>query len=443
MEAWPRPAYAWYVVVVLTLAYTCSFIDRQILTLLIEPIRRDLQITDTQVSLLGGLAFSILYTTLGMPLARLADQTHRRNLMTAGVVVWSLMTSICGLARGFWGLFAARVGVGVGEAALSPAAFSLLADYFPPKRLARAASVYSTGVYFGAGLALMIGGAIIQMVSSAPTRTVPLLGEVFPWQLTFILVGLLGLPIAMLMLTIREPKRRGAVMRADGTADSSASSLPALRAFLKQNLRTVVSLIAAFTLFGTAIGCYLFWSPTLMMRAHGWSASQAGFTVGAIMFVLGTGGVYCGGWVADRLTAAGRQDAIMRAAFIGMACGLPFLIVTPLIEDPLLATVGLGGAIFFMAFPQGLPSSALQIVTPNPLRAQMTAIYFFIGNLIANGFGPVIPALLTDYVFKDPAMLRYALAIVAAVVLPLSLIVLYFGFGAYRASVARATAALA
>ena len=439
-EDWPRPAYAWYVVVVLTLAYTCSFIDRQILTLLIEPIRRDLQVTDTQVSLLGGLAFSILYTTLGMPLARLADQTHRRNLMTIGIAVWSLMTALCGVARGFWGLFAARIGVGVGEAALSPAAFSLLADYFPPKRLARAASVYSTGVYFGAGLALMIGGAIIQVVSNAPTQNVPMLGPVFPWQFTFLVVGLLGLPIALLMLTIREPRRRGATARADGRADSAASSLPALRSFMRQNSRTLTCHIAAFTLFGTAIGCYLFWSPTLMMRNHGWSASQAGFTIGAMMFVLGTAGVYCGGWLADRLTAAGRQDAILRAAFIGMGCGLPFMIATPLIDDPLLATIGLGGAIFFMAFPQGLPSAALQVMTPNPLRAQMTAIYFFVGNLIANGFGPTIPALLTDYVFKDPAMLRYALAIVIGVVLPLSLIVLYQGFGAYRASVARVAA---
>src|SRR4051812_45492774 len=153
--AWPDPVYVWFVVIVLTLAYSCSFIDRQILTLLIEPIRRDLHISDTQVSLLGGLAFSIFYTTLGIPIARLADQTHRRNLMAAGLAFWSVMTATCGLARSFWGLFGARVGVGVGEAALSPAAFSLLADYFPPRKVALAVSVYSMGLYFGAGLALM------------------------------------------------------------------------------------------------------------------------------------------------------------------------------------------------------------------------------------------------------------------------------------------------
>ena len=415
-DDWVNPVYGWWVVFVLTLAYTCSFIDRQILTLLIEPIRRDLHVTDTEVSLLGGLAFSIFYTTLGIPLARLADQTNRRNLMAIGVAFWTIMTSASGLARSFWSLFAARVGVGVGEAALSPAAFSLLADYFPPKRLARAISVYSTGVYFGAGLALMIGGQVIQIVSTSPTRTLPIVGEVFPWQLTFFIVGTLGIPVILLMFTIREPLRRGMASRA-ALAEANAdrpSSWPALRAFLRQNARTIVCHITAFTLYGIAIGSYLFWSPSLMIRTHGWAPARAGLVIGALMFVLGTAGVSFGGFLADRLASGGRRDAMLRAAGIGMLCGLPFIVATPLIDDERFATLSLGAAIFFLAFPQGLPSAALQVVTPNPLRAQMTAIYFFIGNLIANGIGPTLPALLTDYVFKDPAMLRYAIAIVPA-----------------------------
>jgi hypothetical protein len=207
---------------------------------------------------------------------------------------------------------------------------------------------------------------------------------------------------------------------------------------MRTNARTLACHISAFTLFGVGINCYLFWAPTLMMRTHGWDAPKAGFTIGAMLFALGTAGVYCGGWVAQRLAASGRRDAILRAAFYGMLAGLPFLVATPLFDDARLATIALGIAVFFMAFPQGLPSSALQVVTPNPLRAQMTAIYFFIGNLVASGLGPTIPALLGDYVFKDPAMLRYALFAVEAVVLPLSLACLCFGFGAYRASVQRA-----
>ena len=175
---WPNPLYAWFVVGVLMLAYMNSFIDRQILSLLVEPIRADLGISDTQVSLLAGLAFSIFYTLMGVPLARLADQSNRRNIILVGIGSWSIMTALCGAAQNFWQLFLARIGVGVGEAALSPAAFSMIADYFPKQRLARAISVYSMGVYFGAGLALMIGGVVIKMVSALPPTVLPVIGEV-------------------------------------------------------------------------------------------------------------------------------------------------------------------------------------------------------------------------------------------------------------------------
>ena len=436
-KTWGNPLYAWLVVGVLTLAYTCSFIDRQILTLLIGPIRRDLHISDTGVSLLGSLAFSIFYTLLGIPIARLADQTNRRNLMAAGLAFWSLMTAAGGLARGFWGLFAARIGVGVGEAALSPAAFSLLSDYFPPRKVALAVSVYSMGLYFGAGLALMIGGQVIKAVSSAPMYELPVVGQVFPWQLTFFVVASLGLPVLLLMFLIREPVRRASAHKAVIT-DAASNSWRALRIFMGQNARTLVCHISAFTLFGVGINCYLFWGPEMMIRTHGWDTPHAGFVIGLMLVVLGTAGVCCGGWVAGRLAATGRRDAILRSAFIGMLAGIPFLLVTPLLHDVTYATMTLGLAVFFMAYPQGLPAAALQVITPNTLRARMTAIYFFIGNLIASGLGPTVPALLNDYVFRDPSQLRYSLFIVEVVVLPASMLFLYFGLKPYAASVERA-----
>lgn len=439
--AWPNPVYAWYVVVVLMLAYTNSFIDRQILTLLIEPIRRDLQISDTQVSLLGGLAFSIFYTSLGIPLARLADQTNRRNLMIVGVGLWSVMTALCGITRSFWQLFFARVGVGVGEAALSPAAFSVLADYFPPNRLGRAVSAYSMGLYFGAGLALLVGGTVVSMVSSAPPQDLPIIGRIYPWQLTFLFVGALGLPILLIMLTIREPLRRGA--RSSGDSKHGASSLPALRQFVSTNRRTIVCHFAAFTLFGIGIASYLFWAPSFLMRTYGWQAPQAGWTFGSILFVCGSAGVFFGGWVADRLARAGRPDAILRAALYGICAAMPFVILTPLAHDPRLATAGLAGAVFFFAFPQGLPAAALQVISPNALRAQMVALYFFVGNLIANGLGPTFVALITDYGFGDPKMLRYAIVLINVVALPAAALTLILGLRSYRGSVERARFALA
>jgi MFS family permease len=437
-QPWPRPAYAWYVVVVLMLAYTNSFIDRQILTLLIEPIRRDLEVSDTQVSLLAGLAFSIFYSVMGIPLARLADQKSRIALMTAGLGAWSAMTVVCGLARNFWQLFLARVGVGVGEAALSPAAFSLLSDYFPRHRLARAVSVYSMGVYFGAGLALMIGGLVIQLVSSAPAREFPVVGRLFPWQLTFVVVGLLGLPVLALMLTVREPVRRG-LRPAAGDGPGGASSLGAFATFLRANLRTVTCHFGGFSFFGMAIAAYLVWTPSFLIRTYGWEPAQVGWTFGALLLGVGTAGVYAGGYVADRLARAGRQDATLRAALYAELAVLPFAVLTPLMPGPGAALVGLSVTMFLLAFPQGLPAAALQVMTPNPLRAQVSALYFFVGNLIANGLGPTVVALVTDFGFRDPSMLRYSMSVVCAVTIPVGAALLYLGLAPYRASVSRAT----
>jgi MFS family permease len=435
-NAWGNGLRTSVVVCILTLAYTSAVIDRQVLTLLVEPIRRDLHVSDTEVSLLGGVAFTVFYTICGIPLARLADRTNRRNLMAAGLALWSAMTALCGFVQGFWSLFAARVGVGVGEAALSPAAYSLLADYFPRVRLARAISAYSTGIYFGAGLALVIGGTIIRRIADGGVRAFPFVGRLFPWQVVFLVVGALGLPVLLLMLTVREPRRRGISSPAD---DGSGSAWPALRAFLQLNWGTLSRLIGGFALYGIAIGVYLFWAPTMMIRSFGWSAPRTGFTIGLLFLIFGTSGVFAGGWIADRLSALGRQDGIPRAAFLGMCCGIPFLILTPLMPDSRLASAGLAITIFFLAFPQGLPAAAIQVITPNLLRAQVAAIYFFVANLIATALGPVLPALITDRLYRDPLMLRYAIAIVVTVAAPLGGVLLYSVLRPYRASLERAS----
>jgi MFS family permease len=436
---WPKPAYSWYVVAVLMLAYTNSFIDRQILSLLIEPIRADLQISDTQVSLLAGLAFSIFYTLAGVPIARLADQKNRRTIIAIGIASWSIMTAVCGLAKNFLHLFLARVGVGVGEATLSPAAMSMIADYFPRAKLARAISVYSMGVYFGAGLALIIGGYMIKLVSEAGNIILPVVGEVVPWQMTFFLVGLLGIPVVLLVLTIREPLRRG-LARKGSVEAKKASSVPELMKFLRKNRWTVTWHFLAFSFIGIGIAGFLVWTPTFFIRTHGMEAHTIGFIYGIVLFIGGTSGVYAGGFLADWLQKRGREDAILRAAFFSAVAVIPFAVMTPLMPTPTLAVVGLACTSFLLAMPQGLPAAALQVITPNPLRAQMTALYFLVGNLIANGMGPTLYALVTDYVFEDPMMLRYSMAWVSAIVLPLGALFSFLALKPYRKSVAAAQA---
>lgn len=432
---WPRPVYAWYVVGVLMLAYTSSFIDRQILSLLVEPIRRDLQVSDTEISLLAGLAFTIFYTLMGVPIARLSDRKSRKIVIAVGVATWSLMTALCGAAKNFWQLFLARVGVGVGEATLSPAAFSMLADYFPVHKLARAFSVYSMGVYLGAGLAMIIGGLVVKFVMQAGNLELPLVGEIRPWQTTFFVVGALGVPVFLLILTIREPLRRGLDKSA---ASNNASSTPVLLAFMRSNRRTIAFHFAAFSAIGTGAVGYMVWTPTLFIRTWGWEASTIGLTYGSILLTCGGAGVYAGGFVADWLQGRGRDDAILRAAFYSSLAVIPFAVLTPLMPTAELAIGGLAIATFLFSFPQGLPAAALQVFTPNALRAQMTAIFFLVGNLIASGLGPTLFALVTDYVFRDALMIRYSIAGVCAVAMSLGATFAYLALKPYRGSVQRA-----
>jgi len=372
---------------------------------------------------------------MGVPIARLSDQKNRRTIIILGITFWSLMTASCGMAKQYWHLFLARMGVGVGEATLSPAAMSIISDYFPVTKLARAISVYSMGVYFGAGLALIIGGFVIQLVSQAGNVSLPLVGEVYPWQVTFFVVGLLGLPIILLLMTVREPLRRGATQTSEG---SNASAFPELKKFVRLNLRTLVFHFLAFSFIGIGIAGYMVWTPTLFIRSFGWQASEIGFMYGFILFFGGTSGVYAGGFLADWLQQRGHSDAILRSAYTSALLIVPFAIATPLMPNATLAVISLALTAFFLAMPQGLPAAALQVITPNALRAQLTALYFLVGNLIANGFGPTLFALVTDFVFGDPAMLRYSMAIVSAIVLPLGALFGYLALKPYRASVQRA-----
>src|SRR5579863_3909148 len=208
--------YAWYVVIVLTGLYMLSFVDRTILSLLVGSIKRDLGISDTRIGLLQGLSFALFYTIMGLPLGRMADTRSRRNLIATCVIVWSLYTSACSAAKSFWALFFTRIGVGVGEAGLSPAAYSLISDYFPPDRLGVAISIYYMGVFLGSSLALLVGGIVVDTMAHVPTVTLPLLGTIASWRVTFLIVGLPGLLFALLSFTIKEPLRLGMLRSAQG-----------------------------------------------------------------------------------------------------------------------------------------------------------------------------------------------------------------------------------
>jgi len=429
-QAWPAPGYSWYVVGILTLAYTVSFIDRQILNLLVEPIQQDLGISDTQISLLQGLAFAIFYSLMGVPIAWLADRGSRRNIIFVGMVLWCLMTAACGLSKNFIQLFLARIGVGVGEAALSPPAYSIIADYFPPHRMARATGTYAFGVYAGAGIAMLAGGAVIGLVSGAEGVDLPLVGALKPWQLTFIVVGLPGLLVAALMLTVREPVRRSMLQRATNTEPPKPAAAELL-SFLKSGRRAIIAICIGFSLIGMVIIGILSWTPTLFIRIHGWTAAEVGLSYGLILLILGTSGSVIGGVIGDWLYHRGRQDATLRTALYASLLALPFALAMPLVEDARLAVALLAPTTFLLSAPVGLSAAAIQLMTPNHLRAQVTAIYLLVVALIGTGLGPIAVAVPTDFLFRDPLAIGKSLALVVIILLPLGALSLWIGCKAF------------
>lgn len=423
---------AWGALGVLMLAYTVSFVDRTILSLLIPPIQQDLGISDTRISLLAGLAFAIFYTLMGIPLGRLADRYNRRNLIAVGIAFWCVMTAACGLARNFWQLFAARVGVGVGEAALSPAAYSMISDLFPRASLGRAIAVYSLGLPVGSGLALLIGGVVIGLVADLPPVALPGVGELRPWQLTFMLVGLPGLLVALLVALMREPARHDRLAAAGPEAPISG-----LLDFMAANRRVLAHHFGGLALLVVIVYGATAWIPTLFIRSHGWSAADIGFAYGVIFMVFGTGGLLTGGQLADRGWRAGRSDAHMRVVLWSVVTMTPCFALLPLAPGPEAALVLVALATFTSSLHGGVAGAALQLITPNELRGQITAVYFFIANLVGLGLGPTAVALITDYGYADPQALGPSIATLAAVAGPLSALVLATGLGAYRRSARR------
>ena len=334
---------AWYVVGLLMLANLSGFIDRLIMTLLVEPMQRDLALSDTKTGLLIGLPFALFYSLLGLPIARLADRSSRRNIIAAGIALWSVMTAVCGLAGSFWRLLFARVGVGVGEATLQAPATSLIADLFPRERLSTAMSVYATGVFLGSGLAYFIGGWIVGLVSAQEMWTLPVIGSIRPWQTVFFLVGLPGLLIALLMMTVKEPVRREEARRVE--------PISALFAYMRRNFRTFTSLIAGFTLSATVNWGIAIWLATFLVRTHGWPASRAGMLQGILTMTVGTLGVLAGGRVADALVRRGISDGPLRVGIIGAGGMLVSATAYPLTDSASIAVACLVVVNFFAAFP--------------------------------------------------------------------------------------------
>lgn len=396
---------AWGVVVLLLLAYATSLIDRQVLSLLVQPIKASLAISDTQISLLHGLAFAIFYTLFGILIGRAVDRYNRRNIIVAGMTLWCIATVACGLVNSFAGLFIARMFVGVGEATLSPAAYSMIADYFPPQKRARAMSVFSTGVFVGSGLALILGGAAIEATKRYSGAPLPIVGSAEGWQIAFFAVGAPGLLIAGLIALVREPRRLEVSAEGVGVADSLA--------FFRRNATVLGTMILAFGANGLINFSLSGWAPTYFIRVFGWSAGEIGAIYGTLLLVCGTSGIMLGGWIADRLVVRmGPRGAVVTMRWSALLM-IPSLAAFAFVSTPTGALIALGWSCFVLGLPTGLAPVALYSITPNQFRGQVTACYLFAVTMIGMTMGSTLIALCTDYLFRDETAVGKSLALVA------------------------------
>ena len=424
---WPKRGYAWYVAILLMVLYLCAFLDRNIITLLIEPIKGDLNLSDVQMGLLYGLAFAAFYTTLGLFAAGMADLWNRPAVIASGVVLWSLATAACGLASSYAQLFIARMLVGVGQAALSPAAYSLLADYFPPKERLRATATYAAGLYLGVGLASLTGGLVINWVAGGGSANLPLLGALSGWQVVFIIVGLPGVLLGVLALaSVRETTRFGK------TPDAGVGAAAFVRYLAGPQRRLYLTHFLGFSAQVTYSYSFGAWTPSFLMREFGWTPSQTGLGLGAVTLVTAPLGVYLGSFAAQRLRRRWPRDAEIRIAMAVALTALPFALTFPFAPTATSALTLIGVTQCLISMPFGVSPVALNEVTPNRFRARTIAVYLFCINLLGLSLGPVGVALLTERVFGSPDRLPLALAVMALCTMPLAAVLFRYCAPAYR-----------
>ena len=425
---YPSPGTAWSTVGVLAFTYMFSILDRQILVLLVDPIRADLQITDTQISLLTGFAFALVYSTMGIPMGRAADLYVRKHIIIFGVAIWSVLTLMCGFAKSFLQLLFARMGVGFGEAALTPTAYSLIADLFPPHRLARGMSVFVLGgIAAGSALSLLLSGAIIGAVEAVGTLSLPVIGELKPWRIVLIVVGALSLLMIIPLIFISEPVRHG--VRNDAREPCSFGGVVHYMWDHKAFYGVFIAGMSIANLIGYGAPA---WLPTYFIRVVGWEAADTGVALGALYLVPSIVGGLTAGYLADYFTARGRTQAplvIMMVATLLAAPILMYIVYAPTVNGKVasVAAFQLIVTMLFVLFP-----TIVQMATPNRIRGQVSAIHLLICGLIGISLGPASIAVVTDYVFRDDLAVGHSIAIVGGCAHVLSALVLWLAIKPFK-----------
>jgi MFS family permease len=428
---YPAPAVAWYATLVLALLYWLSILDRFIISLMVDPIKRDLGINDLQFSLLHGLAFALTYSLLGLAAGALADRFSRRNIIFACVAIWSLATAACGMAQNFVHMLLARIGVGAGEAGLNPSATSMLSDLFPRERLTAAMAVYAIGASIGSGTAYFFGGAIIDLVAKTDTIVLPLLGELRSWQAVFFIIGIPGALLSFIVFTFPEPARTGVgrqlATAAGGIWSRMVLAYRELLRFMRPNWKFFAYHYAGFAMASIVLAGPTVWYPAHMGRTFGWTASQIGLGLGVSLVAAGIAGKLIGGFIVDAMFKRGYRDAQLRWFSACMLLAAPIGVWGTTSNSPWIFLMGAGLFLLLLSTLPACAAAALNLVTPNELRGTGSAFFAATAGLTGGVSGPIVIAAISESVFGGPTHIGLGMATVIAICCPIGAFLLARG----------------
>ena len=396
-------------------------------------MQEDLGVGDTEIGWLYGV-FALFYAVAALPIATLADMKSRKTIIAVGIALWSLLTIACGLARNYWQIFFARMGVGIGEATLNPSTTSLIGDLFPRKDVPLALSIFQIGPIVGTGIAFIIGGMVLELVQQAEPLTLPLIGALKPWQQTFVYVGAPGILLAGLFLFIREPVRR-----VSNEPEIARTGTAQLIQFYRANASTLLWHHLGFVSLILTGYAFVFWSVTFFVRIHGVPAADASQIFGWIFVVFGPMGPLIVAYIAAELKRRGRHDANITAGMIGGIATIPCVLLIQIAPSATWAYILYAPALLAVNSPFGIAAGALPVITPPHLRARVAAVYMFAGA-VGMMFGPPLAGAFNEYLFPGAEGVRYSMIIMTCCFGFLGVLFLWFARKPYAASMQSADA---
>ena len=415
MRSYPNKKYGYSAVGVLTLAQVFAFIDRQIPSMLVEPIKQDFNLTDSQIALLGGAAFSIFYAVMALPIGYAVDRYKRTKVLGIGIFLWSLMTALAGLANSFGRLFGARIGVAVGEAVMAPTSVSLVSDYFPENKQGKPMGIITSGVYIGIGITLLGGGFLIDYLTELGGLHLPFIGYVKPWQATFMIVGVPGLFVALGAFLLTEPKRFDEKLGQGNMVERQNVFL-----HINEHKKTLLPMFGGLIFMALIFYSFTFWAPTMMIRTYNISLTEAGFFLGIITIISSITGTIFAGSVVDYLRNRNYRDAPVRAAMFAVLLAFPPIVLLSFVNSEIAAWICIFIYLFFISSFAPLGLLAVSGVSRGNVKGQLAAIHAFLMMAFGLSLGPQLTAFFTDFVFIDTNKISWSISATGALVLPVS-----------------------